>query len=59
VYYYLRVVAVLYAAEGDRKMSFPILAAPEFLALAVTTFFILLFGVFPGSLLALIGKIIQ
>lgn len=59
VYYYLRVVAVLYAAETDKKFSFPPLAAPEFLALSLTTFFILLFGVFPGVLLAIIGKIIQ
>ncbi|MGA7826441.1 MAG: NADH-quinone oxidoreductase subunit N [Geobacteraceae bacterium] len=58
VYYYLRVVAVLYSAEGDRQMVFPCLAAPEFLALVVTTFFILLFGVFPGTLLEIISKII-
>ncbi|MHC1696605.1 MAG: NADH-quinone oxidoreductase subunit N [Geobacteraceae bacterium] len=59
VYYYLRVVAVLYAAENDRKIAFPSLAAPEFLALGVTAFFILFWGVFPGTLLAIIGKIIQ
>ncbi len=59
VYYYLRVVAVLYAAENDRQISFPSLAVPEVLALSVTTFLILLFGVFPGALLAIIGKIIS
>lgn len=58
VYYYLRVVAVLYSAEGDRKISFPALSAPEILALAVTTFLILLFGVFPGALLKIINQII-
>jgi NADH-quinone oxidoreductase subunit N len=58
VYYYLRVVAVLYSAEGERQLAFPTLAAPEFLALAVTTFFILLFGVFPGALLKIISQII-
>ena len=57
VYYYLRVVAVLYAAENDRKISFPPLAVPEFLALSLTTFMILLLGVFPGGLLVIIGKI--
>jgi len=59
VFYYLRVVAVLYAADNDRKISFPSLAGPEFLALGVTTFLILLFGVFPGVLLAIVSKIIQ
>jgi len=59
VYYYLRVVAVLYAAENDRKITFPPLAAPEFLALGITTFLILIFGVFPGTLLAIISKIIS
>jgi NADH-quinone oxidoreductase subunit N len=58
VYYYLRVVAILYAPETDRKTSFPPLAAPEFTALALTSFLILLFGIFPGAFLALISKIV-
>jgi NADH-quinone oxidoreductase subunit N len=58
VYYYLRVVIVLYADGEAGEISLPSLALPELLALSVTTFFILLFGLFPGALLEIISEII-
>ena len=58
VYYYLRVVAVLYADDGHSKSALPSLTIPECLALSLTTFLILLFGLFPGGLLELINEII-
>lgn len=58
VYYYLRVVAVLYAAGEDRTIALPCLALPELLALSVTTFFILFLGIFPGALLEIIRDFI-
>ncbi len=58
VYYYLRVVIVLYSDGEGGNISLPSLALPELLALSVTTFFILLLGLFPGALLEIIRQII-
>jgi NADH-quinone oxidoreductase subunit N len=58
VYFYLRVVVMLYSDGEGRNLSLPSLAAPDLLALSVTTFFIFLLGVFPGALREIIRDII-
>lgn len=59
VYYYLRVVVTLYAAENEPSPSLPRLALPETVALAVTGLAILLLGLFPNRMLSLIEEIIR
>lgn len=57
VYYYMRVVVVLYSSETEPAASLPRLALPETVALAVTGLSILLLGLFPNRLLLLIEQI--
>jgi NADH-quinone oxidoreductase subunit N len=59
VYYYLRVVAVLYMRPGEEETVANRASLPELTALCATSAAILLLGVYPGPLFDLIDSILR